>query len=72
MKLYAIKDISTGKLVTGITSPSHKFWEHRKRCEKALQQYILNTQYVRPYSKKPNTKYVMDNYKVIAFELREV
>lgn len=34
--LYAAKDTKTGKLVSNITNPSHKFWQRRGDCEKAI------------------------------------
>lgn len=39
MKLYAARDKNTGKLVTGLTSPSHKFWHRRADCEAAITRY---------------------------------
>ena len=38
--LYAVRDTSNNKLVLGLTNPSHKFWEKRKSCEQALENYI--------------------------------
>jgi hypothetical protein len=37
--LYAVRDTSTGRLVLGLTNPSHKFWEKKKMCIKALENY---------------------------------
>lgn len=37
--LYAVRDTATGKLVTGITNPSHKFWEKKGNCLKAIEAY---------------------------------
>ena len=33
MRLYAARDKNTGKLVSGITNPSHKFWQRQGDCE---------------------------------------
>lgn len=40
--LYAIRDTSNNKLVTGLTNQPHKFWEKRKFCEQALENYTEN------------------------------
>jgi hypothetical protein len=37
--LYAVRDVATGKLVTDITNPGHKFWEKRGSCQKAIDEY---------------------------------
>ena len=39
MKLYAARDKNTGKLVIGITNPSHKFWQRKDDCEQAISRY---------------------------------
>lgn len=39
MRLYAARDKNTGKLVSGITNPSHKFWQRRGDCESAIRRY---------------------------------
>ncbi|QNO18983.1 hypothetical protein [Caproicibacterium amylolyticum] len=36
MYLYGARDKITGKLVSNITNPRHKFWEKRGTCEKAI------------------------------------
>lgn len=75
MGLYAIKDINTGKLITGITSPSHTFWKSRKTCDTALTKYKNRTQrdgYAYYRGNKLNVDYILSNYKVVAFELKEV
>ena len=66
MNLYGIKDISTGKLVTGITNPSHKFWERRTACQTALRNYIYSCRF------SERGDYARENYKVVKFELKEV
>ena len=39
MRLYAARDKNTGKLVSGITSPSHKFWQRETDCRNAISRY---------------------------------
>lgn len=39
MKLYAVRDKSTGKFVSDITNPRHKFWEKKGFCEQAIVNY---------------------------------
>ena len=75
MKLYAIKDINTGKLITGITNPPHTFWTNRKTCDTALTKYknrIQRDGYAYYRWNKIDVDYVLNNYKVVAFELKEV
>ena len=38
MRLYAVRNKDTGKLVKGLTNPSRKFWEVRKYCEDAIKR----------------------------------
>ena len=37
MKLYAVRDRKTGKLVNNITNPKRRFWEDKYRCENACR-----------------------------------
>lgn len=39
MRLYAARDKNTGKLVSGITNPSHKFWQRETDCRNAISRY---------------------------------
>ena len=61
MKLYAARDKNTGKLVTGITNPSHKFWQRRGDCQYAINRYN-------------GDKYKRGNYdlELVTYELVEV
>lgn len=61
MKLYAARDKNTDKLVTGITSPSHKFWHRRADCENAINRYN-------------NSRFKRGNYdlELVVYELVEV
>ena len=36
--LYAVEDITTGKLVDHLTNPSHKFWFRKGDAETALRR----------------------------------
>ena len=62
MRLYAARDKNTCKLVSGITSTSHKFWQRKGDCENAIEKYNKN--------KKWNTT----NYdlELVTYELIEV
>ena len=40
MRLYAARDKNTGKLVSGITNPSHKFWQRQGDCESVNGDFI--------------------------------
>lgn len=39
MKLYMVRDKTTGKFVSNLTNPRHKYWESRKRAESAIKNY---------------------------------
>lgn len=49
-KLYGVIDTTTGKLVSNLTNPRHKYWESRKRAEAALASY--------------NPNYITNSYKI--------
>lgn len=57
MRLYAVRNKDTGKLVKGLTNPPHKFWEVRKYCEDAI---------------KHGRKLGLNNLEIVTFELVEV
>lgn len=38
--LYGVMDKSTGKLVSNITNPRHKYWEARKTAENAVRKFM--------------------------------
>ena len=61
MKLYAARDKNTGKLVTSLTNPSHKFWHRRADCEVAINRYNSD-------------RYKRHNYdlELVVYELIEV
>lgn len=37
--LYGVMDKLTGKLVSNITNPRHKYWETRKTAENAVRRF---------------------------------
>lgn len=43
MFIYAVRDRKTGKLVTNITNPGHKFWEKKSYCEQAIDNYYYSS-----------------------------
>ena len=38
--LYGVMDKLTGKLVSNITNPRHKYWETRKTAENAVRNFM--------------------------------
>lgn len=38
-KLYGVIDKSTGKLVSDITNPRHKYWDKKGSAERAIRNY---------------------------------
>lgn len=66
MKLYAVRDKSTGKLVNNITNPRHKFWEKRGSVETAI--ILFNPHYHNPRLGEPPRK---ENLEVVTYELIE-
>ena len=61
MRLYAARDRNTGKLVSDLTSPGHKFWHRRADCETAIRNYNMS-------------RYKHRNYdlELVVYELVEV
>ena len=61
MRLYAARDKNTGKLVSGITNPSHKFWQREADCKSAISRYNCDS-------------YKRGNYdlELVTYELVEV
>lgn len=52
--LFGVKDTSTGKLVSDITNPRHKYWESEKRAQSAIRGY--NPTYVTQRDRKKHNK----------------
>lgn len=66
MFLYAARDKSTGKLVSGITNPSKKFWQRQENCQQAINK--ANAERCRyDFLKKRRGE-----LELVAFELIEV
>lgn len=38
--LYGVMDKLTGKLVSNLTNPRHKYWETRKTAENAVRKFM--------------------------------
>lgn len=38
-RLYAAREIKTGKLVSDITNPRRKYWDRKGNAEKAINDY---------------------------------
>lgn len=38
--LYCVMDKSTGKLISNLTNPRHKYWETRKTAENAVRKFM--------------------------------
>lgn len=65
--LYAVRDNSTGRFVTDLTNPSHKFWEKKKCCEQALERYKREYRADMPFIFKHNP----DNLELVELVFRE-
>lgn len=37
LRLYAVRDTSTGKLVSDLTNPKKKFWQRKNAAEEAMR-----------------------------------
>lgn len=64
IKLYAVKDRNTGKLVNNITNPRHKFWEMKKFCESAIANYYK-------YHARYEPKYNLELVELVCVESKE-
>lgn len=53
-QLFGVIDKSTGKLVSDITNPRHKYWESEKRAQSAINGY--NPIYVTQRDRKKHNK----------------
>lgn len=61
-KLFGVKDKSTGKLVSDITNPRHKYWESEKRAQSAINGY--NPIYVTQRDRKKHNKEDLEVVKI--------
>lgn len=61
MKVYAARNKNTGKLVGDLTTKHKKFWQSKKACENAIENYN-------------NTRVKYGNYdlELVVYELVEV
>lgn len=63
--IYGIVDVTTNKLISNITNPSHKFWEIKGHCINALLNY--KRKYDRSYYK--STMINPENLRIVKFKL---
>ena len=64
-KLFGVKDKSTGKLVSDITNPRHKYWESEKRAQSAINGY--NPIYVTQRDRKKHNKEDLEVVEIKCF-----
>lgn len=62
MFIYAVRDKNTGKIVKDITNPSHKFWEIKGYCQRAIDNYNEGNHYRR---RNLNYDLEMVTYKLV-------
>lgn len=67
MKLYAVRDKSTGKLVCNLTNPRRKFWEKKGNAESAVKK--ADSRY-RSYRSSDTS--IKKDLEVVTYELTEV
>lgn len=60
LKIYAIRDKSTGKFIKDLVRPNHKFWEKRGFAENALKNFLWKCE-----NDYPRPKYNPDNLEVV-------
>lgn len=69
-RLYAAREISTGKLVSDITNPRRKYWDRKGNAEKAIDYY--NRAYANRKLKPFDNKGEHGTIELVTFELVEV
>ena len=69
-RLYAARDVSTGKLVSDITNPRRKYWDRKGNAEKAIDYY--NRAYANRKFKPFDNKGEHGTIELVTFELVEV
>lgn len=62
--MYAVRDVATGKLVTNLTNPGHKYWEKKGNCLNAIEAYNKRSRYCNRRHEGP--------LELVTFELVEV
>lgn len=60
LKIYAIRDKSTGKFIKDLVRPNRKFWEKRGFVENALKNFLWKCE-----NDYPRSKYNPDNLEVV-------
>lgn len=60
-RIYAVRDMNTGKLVSNITNPGRKFWERKGNAEAAIRTFN---------SRRAKPKH--GELKLVTYELVEV
>ena len=69
-RLYAARDVNTGKLVSDITNPKRKYWDRKGNAEKAIEYY--NRGYANRKLKPFDNKGEHGTIELVTFELVEV
>jgi hypothetical protein len=69
-RLYAARDVNTGKLVSDITNPKRKYWDRKGNAEKAIEYY--NRGYANRKLKPFDNKGEHGIIELVTFELVEV
>lgn len=69
-RLYAARDVNTGKLVSDITNPKRKYWDRKGNAEKAIEYY--NRGYANRKLKPCDNKGEHGTIELVTFELVEV
>lgn len=60
LRIYAIRDKSTGKFINDLTRPNRKFWEKRGFAENALKNFLWKCE-----NDFPRPKYNPDDLEVV-------
>lgn len=69
-RLYAAREVSTGKLVSDITNPRRKYWDRKGNAKKAIDYY--NRAYANRKLKPFDNKGEHGTIELVTFELVEV
>lgn len=69
LRLYAAREIKTGKLVSDITNPKRKYWDKKGNAEKAIKYF--NTYYANKDNRLTN-KGTHGELELVTFQLVEV
>lgn len=69
-RLYAARDVNTGKLVSDITNPRRKYWDKKGNAVKAIDYY--NRAYANRKLKPFDNKGEHGTIELVVFELVEV